>query len=67
MDITKNLRKLRVDRKLTQSEVSEKMGFVSDKFNLDTRERIAKALEEMEIQKAPIKGLNYCFSNSLTL
>lgn len=29
MDITKNLRKLRVDRKLTQSEVSEKMGFVS--------------------------------------
>jgi transcriptional regulator with XRE-family HTH domain len=27
--------------------------FVSDKFNLDTRERIAKALEEMEIKKSP--------------
>lgn len=27
--------------------------FVSDKFNLDTRERIAKALEEMEMKKSP--------------
>ena len=36
---------------VAQSQLS--WWFVSDKFNLDTRERIAKALDEMEIKKSP--------------
>ena len=35
---------------VSQSQLS--WWFVSDKFNLDTRERIAKALEEMEMKSA---------------